>query len=79
MPEGTNVEISAILTSEPLAVETINTDIDPAKPCDIYDTTGRYLGSLQNASSTLDASSLTLNQGIYILRQGNSSMKIILK
>lgn len=76
MPEGSNVEISAILSAEPLAVEYVNEDINLSKPCDVYDTTGRHLGSLQNASS-IDSSSLNLNKGIYILRQGNASKKIM--
>lgn len=77
MPEGSHVVISPILGTEPLAVGQLKTDIDPALPCDIYDTAGRHLGTLPAGSSlTLNSSYLTLPQGIYILRQGNTMKKI---
>lgn len=74
MPEGNHVSVKTILSTEPLAVEEIKGDICPDAPCDIYDTTGRYLGTF-----TLSSLPLTLSNGIYILRQGNRSQKIILK
>lgn len=74
MPQGSSVEITTILGTEPLAVETISADLDPSKSCDFYDTTGRHLGSF-----TLNSSSSTIPPGIYILRQGPASRKIILK
>ena len=77
MPEASNVAISPILGTEPLAVKQIEADIDPTLPCDIYDTAGRRLGTLPAVSSlTLDSSPLTLTKGIYILRQGNTAKKI---
>ena len=72
MPEGSHVVISPILGTEPNAVGQLDADIDPALPCDIYDTTGRHLGT----TSTFNSSPLTLPQGIYILRQGNATKKI---
>ena len=86
MPAGTSVEIKPIFGSEPLAVDRITAEIDPSAPCDIFDTSGRYLGVLPAgtinsgiSSLTLDSSPLILSKGIYILRQGDASRKIILK
>ncbi len=79
MPEGSKVVISPVLGNEPLAVDELQADIDPTKPCDVYDTAGRFLGSLANPSAlTLNSSSI-LNKGIYILRQGNASKKVSVK
>ena len=72
MPEGSHVVISPILGTEQLSVGQLESDIDPTLPCDVYDTAGRYLGTI----STLNSSPLTLPQGIYILRQGNATKKI---
>lgn len=74
MPEGNHVSVKAILSTEPLAVEEIKGDICSDAPCDIYDTTGRCFGTF-----TLSSSPLTLSKGIYILRQGNRSKRIIIK
>lgn len=74
MPEGSAVEISAILGTEPLSVDEITADLDPAQPCDIFDTAGRHLGSF-----TLYSSASTLPAGIYILRQGPATRKISVK
>lgn len=75
MPEGSHVEISPILGTEPNAVGELEADIDPTLPCDIYDTAGRHLGT----TTTLNSLPLTLPQGIYILRQGPACRKVILK
>ncbi|MDE7421923.1 MAG: CotH kinase family protein [Muribaculaceae bacterium] len=77
MPEGNQVVINPILSTEPNAVDELQADFDPTAPCDLYDTAGRKLISLPSA--TIDNSHLTLSKGIYILRQGNASKKIILK
>ena len=73
MPKGSKAVVSPILSTEPLAVGQLEADIDPSLPCDIYDTTGRHLGILPAGTS------LTLPQGIYILRQGSASRKVTLK
>ncbi|MDE6379942.1 MAG: CotH kinase family protein, partial [Muribaculaceae bacterium] len=73
MPEGSHVAISPILGTEPLAVGLLEADIDTSLPSDVYDTAGRHLGTLPAGSS------LTLPQGIYILRQGSASRKVTLK
>ncbi len=74
MPEGNHVSVRAILSTEPLAVDEIKGDFYPDAPCEIYDTTGRYIGTLAQSSLPLN-----LSKGIYILRQGSRSQKIILK
>ncbi len=79
MPKGSNVMITSLLGTEPLAVEEIKDSIDPNLPCDLYDTAGRFLCSLPTPSKILNSSPLTLSNGIYILRQGNAVKKIILK
>ncbi|MDE5814608.1 MAG: CotH kinase family protein [Muribaculaceae bacterium] len=73
MPEGSHVAISPILGTEPLAVGLLEADIDPSLPSDVYDTAGRRLGTLPAGSS------LSLPQGIYILRQGSASREVTLK
>lgn len=70
MPMGTQVEIAPILGMEPLAVGELEAALDLTRPCDVYDMAGRRVGSLSN---------LTLTQGIYILRQGNTTCKISVK
>ncbi len=75
MPQASAVIINPILSTEPLAVDQLTADMDPALPCDIYDAAGRHLGSASNCN----ALPLSLNKGIYILRQGNASKKITLK
>ncbi|MDE6056759.1 MAG: T9SS type A sorting domain-containing protein, partial [Muribaculaceae bacterium] len=70
MPMGTDVEISPILGTEPLAARQLQADIDPTLPCEVYDTAGRLLGTTSTAA---------LPQGIYILRQGNAVRKISVK
>ena len=80
MPQASAVIITPILGTQPLAVDRIEADIDSSLPCDIYDTAGRRLGTLENAaSSTLGSSPLTLTKGIYILRQGNATRKTTVK
>ncbi|MDE7346116.1 MAG: CotH kinase family protein [Muribaculaceae bacterium] len=80
MPQASAVVITPILGTEPLAVEEVRTDINPTRPCDIYDTAGRHLGILPaGASLTFNPSPLTLTKGIYILRQGTASRKVTLK
>ncbi len=73
MPEGNEVAIKPILGTEPMAVGELEADLDPNAPCEVYDISGRYLGT----SLTLDSSPLTLKKGLYILRQGKASKKII--
>lgn len=73
MPMCYAVEISPILGTEPLAVGQIEADIDLNAPCEIFDTAGRYLGTAASADA------LSLNPGLYILRQGSRSSKIIVK
>ena len=70
MPMGTDVEISPILGTEPLAARQLQADIDLTLPCEVYDTAGRLLGTTSTAA---------LPQGIYILRQGNAVRKISVK
>ncbi len=77
MPEGNHVAIKPILGTEPMAVCELEADLDPNAPCEVYDISGRYLGSMPTL--TLNSSPLTLKKGIYILRQGQASQKITLK
>ncbi|MDE7350062.1 MAG: CotH kinase family protein [Muribaculaceae bacterium] len=79
MPMGSNVEISPILGTEPLAVGQLQADIDPTKPSDVYDAAGRHITTLCGSSSTLNSYPLTLTPGIYILRQGHAAKKISVK
>ena len=69
MPEGTEVAINPILSTEPLAVGELQAEFDPNAPCEIYDTAGRHLCT----------SPSTLSKGIYILRQGNATKKVCIK
>lgn len=73
MPTGSKVEISSILSTEPLATEGIYEEAIPTKPTQIFDLTGRYIGSASSVSKTDFA------PGAYILRQGKTIKKIILK
>lgn len=75
MPEGSKVTINPILSDEPNAVDQLAADIDSSLPCDLYDTAGRFLGTI----STLHSLPSSLNNGIYILRQGDASKKITIK
>ncbi len=79
MPEGNHVSIRPILSTEPMAVEELAADLDPNAPCEVYDISGRFLGKTLTLDLTLNPSPLTLNKGIYILRQGNATKKITLK
>lgn len=79
MPEGSEVSIIPILSAEPLAIDEIYADLDPNAPCELYDTAGRFLGSYNSVGSVHNSANLTLSKGIYILRQGNASQKIIIK
>ncbi len=73
MPEGSKVEIKTILSATPSSIEDIEAGIDFARPVDIYDIAGRHLGS------TPAAASLELHPGIYILRQGSVTQKIVIR
>lgn len=73
MPKGSKVEISSILGTSPLAVDEIAGEFNPALPCEVYDLSGRYLGCSTSASN------LDIAPGVYILRQGNSIKKTIIK
>lgn len=73
MPEGSKVEITSVLGTSPLSVEEIAPDFNPCLPCEVYDLSGRYLGTSTSASN------LNIDSGVYILRQGNSTKKTIVK
>lgn len=78
MPQASEVNITPILGTEPLSVKGLDAEINPSLPGDIYDTAGRYLGTLPTGT-TLNSSSLTLSPGIYILRQRHATKKITVK
>lgn len=79
MPQASTVTITPILGTEPLAVDELHAEFDPIRPCDVYDTAGRHLGTVPSSSLTLDSSPLTLTKGVYIIRQGNATRKISVK
>lgn len=71
MPFGENVEIRPV-SSNGAGIDAIKGDIDNSQPCDIFDLTGRLI---------LNSKTLSLKDipaGIYILRQGSVSKKIII-
>ena len=68
MPQASKVEISPVLADNPDAVGSISAE--SVGSTGIYDLSGRSLGNV-------DTSSLT--QGIYIVRSGSSSRKLIVK
>lgn len=73
MPEGSKVAITSILGTEPLGVESIASDIDPTLPCQLYDLSGRHLGTWTPAGHP------DVAPGAYILRQGNTAKKTLIK
>lgn len=73
MPEGSKVEISSVLATEPLAVEELSSEINEALPCNIFDLSGRYLGIYTSDSHS------DIAPGAYIIRQGKAAKKIIVK
>lgn len=73
MPEGSKVEIETVLSTEPASVEVMTQDINPGLPCGIYDLSGRKIGS------ALSDELPELIPGVYILRQGSASRKVIVK
>lgn len=72
MPECSKVAISSILATEPLAVNEISSEIDPALPCTLFDLSGRNLGYYTPASRS------DIAPGVYIIRQGNATKKIVI-
>lgn len=68
MPQASKVEISPVLSSNPDAVDSISAE--SVGTTGIYDLSGRSFGNV-------DTSSLT--PGIYIVRSGSSSRKLIVK
>ncbi len=75
MPEGKHVAIRPLLSTTPILGGTNPVDAVTNEPYDVYDTAGRYLGR----STSLNPLTLTLNNGIYIVRQGEVTKKIIVK
>ncbi len=71
MPEGSKVEITSILSAEPLGVEAITSEIDPGLPCEIYDLSGRCVGTYASMSSA------ELAPGVYIIKQGKTVRKVV--
>lgn len=69
MPEGSKVEITTILSTEPASVDAIYADTDPSLPCEVYDLSGRRLGTSTNH----------LTPGIYLIRQGNTVRKTAIR
>ncbi|MDE6769549.1 MAG: T9SS type A sorting domain-containing protein, partial [Muribaculaceae bacterium] len=74
MPEGSKVEITPVLDTEPTAVEGVLADIDASKPCELYDLSGRSLGTVASPDELPQ-----LTPGIYILRQGAATRKVVVK
>lgn len=74
MPEGSKIEIVSVLGTEPTAVEDVLADIDASKPCELYDLSGRSLGTVASPDELPQ-----LTPGIYILRQGTASRKVVVK
>lgn len=73
MPGAEKIEIKPILSEDPASIDEIRDDINWNSPCDIYDLLGRSLGS------TLSTQLSSLTPGVYLLRQGPASRKIIVR
>ncbi len=74
MPEGFNVEITSVADPDPAGVEDVIADIDASKPCELYDLSGRSLGTVASPDELPQ-----LTPGIYILRQGTATHKFVVK
>lgn len=73
MPQGSKVEISTILGTEPSGVDEIASEINQNADSDLYDMSGRKLGTVRGGELP------ELAPGVYILRQGEATQKIIVK
>lgn len=65
-------DLSKMYFSATSGIEGTKTDANNTDTCDIYDLQGRKIGS---ATLTADGIS-SLKQGVYIVRRGNSSVKL---
>lgn len=74
MPAGSKVEIKAILADTPFGGITDAFEIDSTMPCEVYDLSGRHIGTC-NADNLRTIAA----PGVYILRQGASTYKTVIK
>lgn len=71
MPQADKVEIRPVFGDS--AVDEIFADIDDSLPCDYYDLAGRFAGSyIPNSQPALSA-------GVYLIRQGSTCKKVIIR
>lgn len=73
MPFGDMVEISPITSADPFEVEEVSDAFESNSPCDVFDISGRFIGSY--VLSTLSE----LSPGLYVVRQGKVSKKLTIK
>ncbi|MDE6337866.1 MAG: T9SS type A sorting domain-containing protein, partial [Muribaculaceae bacterium] len=66
--------ITSVADPDPAGVEDVIADIDASKPCELYDLSGRSLGTVASPDELPQ-----LTPGIYILRQGTATHKFVVK